>query len=304
MPGVKRQKASLERKRSYAGYLFILPFIIGLFVIFLPMIIQLFLMSFSVFNSADSTFSYGAAGFGYYKEIFTKDSWFLQLYTSTISKSLIDSVCILLFSYFVAILLKQKFRGRAAARTIFFLPVVLVAGIVGKIDSGNLATSISGIQSSVDVGVQAGITLPNVTDILSSKNIISSDLLNIVIAVVDRLGVMVTSSGVQILLFLAGLYSISESIYESAAIEGCSGWEMYWKITLPITSPMILLNSVYTVIDTFTNTNNSLIAALLNMTNNQKFPEAASRSVIYLLVVGILVALIFLFGRKFVYYRE
>ena len=112
MPGVKRQKASLERKRSYAGYLFILPFIIGLFVIFLPMIIQLFLMSFSVFNSADSTFSYGAAGFGYYKEIFTKDSWFLQLYTSTISKSLIDSVCILLFSYFVAILLKQKFSFR------------------------------------------------------------------------------------------------------------------------------------------------------------------------------------------------
>ena len=112
MPGVKRKKASLERKRSYAGYLFILPFIIGLFVIFLPMIIQLFLMSFSVFNSADSTFSYGAAGFGYYKEIFTKDSWFLQLYTSTISKSLIDSVCILLFSYFVAILLKQKFSFR------------------------------------------------------------------------------------------------------------------------------------------------------------------------------------------------
>lgn len=304
MPGTKHRRVSLERKRSYAGYLFILPFIIGLFVIFLPMLIQLFLMSFSIFESADSTFSYGAAGFAYYKEIFTKDSWFLQLYASTISTSLIDSVCILLFSYFVAILLKQKFRGRAAARTIFFLPVVLVAGIVGRIDSTNLATSVSGIQSAVDIGAQTGITLPNVTDILSSKHLINDQLLGIVTAIVDRLGVMVTSSGVQILLFLAGLYSISESIYESAAIEGCSGWEMYWKITLPITSPIILLNSVYTLIDTFTNTNNPLIAALLNMTNNQKFSESASRSVIYLLVVGILVALIFLFGRKFVYYRE
>ena len=268
------------------------------------MLIQLFLMSFSIFESADSTFSYGAAGFAYYKEIFTKDSWFLQLYASTISTSLIDSVCILLFSYFVAILLKQKFRGRAAARTIFFLPVVLVAGIVGRIDSTNLATSVSGIQSAVDIGAQTGITLPNVTDVLSSKHLINDQLLGIVTAIVDRLGVMVTSSGVQILLFLAGLYSISESIYESAAIEGCSGWEMYWNITLPITSPIILLNSVYTLIDTFTNTNNPLIAALLNMTNNQKFSESASRSVIYLLVVGILVALIFLFGRKFVYYRE
>ncbi len=304
MTGTKHRRVSLERKRSYAGYLFILPFIIGLFVIFLPMLIQLFLMSFSIFESADSTFSYGAAGFAYYKEIFTKDSWFLQLYASTISTSLIDSVCILLFSYFVAILLKQKFRGRAAARTIFFLPVVLVAGIVGRIDSTNLATSVSGIQSAVDIGAQTGITLPNVTDILSSKHLINDQLLGIVTAIVDRLGVMVTSSGVQILLFLAGLYSISESIYESAAIEGCSGWEMYWKITLPITSPIILLNSVYTLIDTFTNTNNPLIAALLNMTNNQKFSESASRSVIYLLVVGILVALIFLFGRKFVYYRE
>lgn len=301
----KRAK-SLEYKRSYVGYAFIGPFIIGIVFVFIPMIVQTVLLSFNhvILPSSQESYSLKFAGLKYYIEFFTKDAWFMQLTWNTVQNSLIDFVCILFFSFFIAVLLNQKFKGRSLARVIFFIPVIILSGVIGLVDSGNLASSVGSLDSMVDVGAQTSIALPTVADLLQKSNILASRPLAIITAVIDRMPIMTTFSGVQILLFLSGLQAISPSVYEAASIEGCSGWETFWLITLPMMSPMILLNSVYTLIDTFTNSNNALIVALLNSTKNLNYSYAATRSVIYLIILGFFVGLLFLTGRKIVFYRE
>jgi ABC-type sugar transport system permease subunit len=229
----------------------------------------------------------------------------MQLTWTTVTKCLVDFICILFFSFFIAVLLNQNFRGRSLARVLFFLPVVVMAGIVAQVDSGSLANAVGSLDSMVDVGTQSAVTLPTVADMLQNGAVLDGSITSVITAVIDRMSVMVNGSGVQILLFLSGLQAISPAIYEAASIEGCSGWETFWKITLPMMSPIILLNAVYTLIETFTGTNNPVIAQILHMINNNyKYSEAAVRSLIYLLMLALLVGVVFLVGRKFVYYRE
>ena len=302
MTKIKRAR-SLEKKRNVAGYVFILPFIIGVTLMFIPMLIQVFRMGFADVLVGEGRYTLRPAGFAYYIELFTKDAWFMQLAATSIKDALIDFVCILFFSFFIAVLLNQKFHGRSLARVIFFLPVILVTGVVAKIDAAEL-TSTMGSMDTASIGGGMAVSLPNVSDMLRESNVLGTQFTAVIEAVIGRMGVMTTGSGVQILLFLSGLQAISPSVYEAAAIEGCSGWETFWKVTLPMMSPIILLNSIYTLIDTMTNTNNPVVSALLNATNTQKYSYAAARSSLYLLIVGLLVGLIFLIGRKLVYYRE
>ena len=79
-----------------------------------------------------------------------------------------------------------------------------------------------------------------------------------VVGLVNDIYSIVNRSGVQMLIFLAGLQSISPSIYESSQIEGATPWETFWKITFPMITPMILVNFIYTIIDELTNSNNSV----------------------------------------------
>lgn len=94
---------------------------------------------------------------------------------------------------------------------------------------------------------------------------------------------IVAKSGIQIILFLGGLNTISPSIYESSNIEGATAWVNFWKITFPMSGPYILLNVVYTVIDSFTNINNPLIKSIWNdLTGLKNFGVASASGLAYL----------------------
>lgn len=73
-----------------------------------------------------------------------------------------------------------------------------------------------------------------------------------VISAVDNIPVVIRSSGIQILIFLAGLQSMPGSLYEAADVEGCMRWERFWLITFPMLSPLVLTNLIYTIIDFLT----------------------------------------------------
>lgn len=115
---------------------------------------------------------------------------------------------------------------------------------------------------------------------------------------------MICHSGIQIFIFLAGLNSISPSIYEACYMEGASGWEAFWKVTFPMVSPLIIVNVVYTVIDTF----GSSLNASLNYINNTAFTKlnfgyASALSLIYFAVIGCILGLIMLVVSKRVFYQ-
>jgi ABC-type sugar transport system permease subunit len=128
-------------------------------------------------------------------------------------------------------------------------------------------------------------------------------LVTYVVGLVNNIYNIINRSGVQMLIYLAGLQSISPAIYESCSIDGASGWETFWKITFPMISPMILVNAVYTVIDAFTTDNNTVMSFIDNI--NKKEPEVgAAISWMYFLMVILIIGVVAGIMSMFVFYQR
>lgn len=204
-------------------YLFILPFLIGLFTIFLPTLIKSIVFSFSkVTISLDAVTTEGV-GFQNYIKAFMVDTEFRVMIVSVFQGLLLDIVTITIFSFFIATLLNQKFLGRSIVRTIFFLPVLLTTGIVAAADTNSVMMSVFGSSTNDGSVISSAFTsggfsvLFDLEELLLSANL-SQGVVQIILNAVDNTYNIVNSSGVQILIFLSALQSIPPSIFESARI--------------------------------------------------------------------------------------
>ena len=124
-------------------------------------------------------------------------------------------------------------------------------------------------------------------------------------SLVNNIYDIVNRSGVQMLIFLAGLQSISPAIYESCYMEGASAWETFWKITFPMISPMILVNTIYTIIDSFTSADNAVMQTIQTVYNaSGRMTESVAMSWIYFLIVILILAVIAGILSAFVFYQR
>lgn len=303
-PRKKRGKASsLDRRKSRSGWLFVLPFIIGFVFIYFPML----------FSSLKLTFvqADGVVGFqNYHDALFAvkvNNSTFLQVLVEGLGQMIFDIPAIIIFSLFMAILLNQKMAGRALFRAIFFVPVILSTGIMEQISAQNA------ISDAVGEGMNTGAEEENASSqIVSSLDIailfanmkIGTGLADLVSEWINNIFNIVNRSGVQMLIFLAGLQSISPAIYESCQIDGASAWETFWKITFPMISPMILVNAVYTVIDSFTGESN-LVMSFINSSGAMITEGVRSAMAwMYFLVVILIVLAVAGICSIFVFYQR
>ena len=125
------------------------------------------------------------------------------------------------------------------------------------------------------------------------------------VAVKGGAAMIAIRSGVQMLIFLAGLQSISPAIYESCYMEGASAWETFWKITFPMISPMILVNTIYTIIDSFTSADNAVMQTIQTVYNSSgRMTESVAMSWIYFLIVVLILAVIAGLLSAFVFYQR
>ena len=240
----KRKKLSLITKRSINGYLFILPWLIGFICFYarsLFMSIQFSLSELTVNPGGGYTLKFvGLQNFIY---AFRVHGTFKQVLTTSVGNMLIDVPLITFFSLFMAILLNKKFKGRTLVRAIFFLPVILNSGAI--MDAMDLArTMMSGGISNASADLAEAVSGSGVG--LEYYFQMFGDL---------GMPVIVNASGVQIIIFIAALQSIPGSMYEVAKIEGATGYETFWKVTFPMVLPHIITNVVYTVVDSFAESN-------------------------------------------------
>ena len=295
----KRRKVhSLEKKTARGGYLFTLPFIIGFIVIYLPVVFESFLYSVTTIERINAGESYQLvwAGLANYREALFSDPNYSQILTAGLRQ---------------LVLLNQKMVGRAAFRAIFFVPVILSTGLIAQIDTSN--TSLMTYMSDTEgIGTNAAQTT-SVAEIVSAMDIeylfsnmkIGGGMAKYVSSILNNIYNIVNRSGVQMLIFLAGLQSISPAIYESCNVEGASSWETFWKITFPMISPMILVNFIYTIIDAFTSSTNSVMSYI-----NQVYGEAGKDTLsvamawIYFAIVIVAVILAALLMSAFVFYQR
>ena len=265
IPLRKRRKGlSLQGKKALSGWLFCLPFIIGIICIYLPMIIKSVEVSFY-----GSMGNYDYFSFDAYRYVFFQDGMFTQTILDAMGDLVLQIPAIVIFSLFMAVILNQKMTGRTFFRAVFFLPVILSTGIIDFVDARYAMaqmTESGGIDDNTGAAAGGGmIDALDVEALLANVNLKIGEfsLAETVTSLINSIFKIVSRSGVQMLIFLSGLQSISPSIYESCQMEGATAWETFWKITLPMISPMILVNAVYTVVDMFTAADNRVMMGLL-----------------------------------------
>lgn len=302
---MKKRPGTLIAKRNRKGYVFVAPFLAGFLLCFLIPLIMSMVFSFNNISMQAGSFTLEAVGIEHYIEAFTGDAEFPRLLVEAIQKMLVDLPCILIFSFFMANVLNQKFPGRGAARAIMFLPVIITSGVVLSLEYGNsLTLSMQNSLSSVEMEGVNLLRYQDIADFLLNTNL-SASLVNFIISAIANLRNIINASGVQILVFIAGLQTIPRQLYEASSIEGATGWENFWKITFPMVSPVILVNTIYTIVDSFVRSDNQLI----NFINTKAqapitMGYASALSWIYFLIIGVIIALVLLLISKKVVYQD
>jgi ABC-type sugar transport system permease subunit len=237
------------------------------------------------------------------------DAGFVKALITGIGELVFEVPAILLFSLFMAVLLNQKMMGRAAFRAIFFLPVVLATGVMESIEASNILGSYMGETSGIDdgSGSSAASEIVSAMDIetLFANMKVGQELVEYVVQIINDIYAIVNRSGVQMLIFLAGLQSISPAIYEACKIDGATGWETFWKITFPMISPMILVNAVYTIIDSFTTESNTVMSYIASAGAPQNATEiSTAMSWMYFMIVVVILAAVAGIMSMYVFYQR
>ncbi len=182
-------------------------------------------------------------------------------------------------------LINRDIKGRGAFRTIFFIPVLLGTGYIMEILVKDSASNV----------VAGGADSALITMLMKS---VGSTFGTYVQTFLSTITTVLWKSGVQIILFLAGLQGIPGSLYEASRCDGATEWENFWKITLPIVSPIILLNFVYTMIDSFTDASNPIIANIEHEFEVGTLDVGAAMGWMYFLFTFIVCGIVLAIMRK------
>ena len=293
VPWNKKNYHTIQGRRARSGVLFALPFMIGLSIFMIKPILSSLAMSMSeVGPIAEGGNLQGWNSFENYRYAISTDQKFSKYLFSTANdlegevwRMLINIIATMVMSFVIAVILNQEFKGRTVCRVIFFLPVILSSGVLPGIESSNeFYNMMTGIGESVEEASGVNISLA-LRELLSVSGV-AGDVFDVIFKMIDAIYDVVMASGIQIIVFLTGLQSISPSLYEAADVEGCSAWEAFWKITFPMVSPLLLVNLIYTIIDFFMKNDNKVMEHIHNImyganTEKQLMGVSAAMSWIY-----------------------
>ncbi|NLL88562.1 MAG: sugar ABC transporter permease [Firmicutes bacterium] len=291
-------KLTLRQKRSLAGYLWVAPFIIGFIFFFLAPMLQSFRFSVSELIFTTEGYELKYVGLQNFKYAVTVDPNFNQYFTETVLGILVNIPSVIMFSFFIASILNQEFKGRTLVRAIFFLPVILTAGVLHQLevedlmylttrDRGNIMLSTATMRDFfLDMSLPKGI-------------------IGYVIAAASNLPQLIEYSAIPILIFLAGLQSVPVHLYECAKIEGATGWETFWKITFPLISPLFLTNVIFITVYSFTAPGNNLVQYISDLTWGRGiFGVSVAMSLMYFVAIGLILLVVGFVIERNVFYME
>ena len=229
--GIRLPRISYQKRKALFSFLMVLPWIVGFLVFSFKPIMDIFVYSFHRTRSLAS----GEIQLewveleNFYTVLFTHVDFFegVQTYLYEI---LLKLPVVVVFSLLIALLLNHALPGRRFFRVLFFLPVVLMQGPLLDVVNDLDALKIAGVDSMFVFSYIKGNLPPEISGPL--------------MYIINEFIPIIWYSGVQILLCLAGLQKLDASMYEAASIDGASAWQVFWKITLPVSKPFILLSGV------------------------------------------------------------
>jgi len=303
----KHNKYSLtiEGRNAVAGYLFLLPFLIGfLAFMFYPILESLFMVFSRVrIDLGKNGFAMEFIGLENIKRVLMIDPEFNRMLAEEIWRMVLIVPAIIIFSLFIALLLNQEFKARSFVRAVFFLPVILSSGVMIGLETNN-----SLLSSMAEIIKSGNLLKSSITGVLEEILVVegaASDFMEYIFMIVNQIYDIAMASGIQIIIFLSALQTIPPSMFEAAKIEGSTSWECFWKITFPMVSPLILVNVVYSVVDYFLRTDNLVMEKIsITLMQRMEFGFSTAMAWVYFLAVIAILAVAIAVISKRVYYYE
>lgn len=292
---MKKKRRGIEAHNRMVGRLFVLPWEIGMVLfIIIPLVLSI------VYAFCEVTLEVGGMDYDFvfldnFKYLLAEDPYYTDTLLSSVSTLIYSVPIIVAISLVIGILLNQKFKGRIIMRAIFFLPVIIAAGIVLNI----LTTNIAGQPPIIQLG-ETSTTMGESAGYLDATAVLEG--LRFPTAVTEVMSKYITmifnllwKSGIQIILFISGLQTIPDSLYEVSKIEGASKWEEFWMVTFPMLRDVTLLVTIFTVVEEMVSTSNAVMSNAQNMITGQQRYDLPSAMIWFYFICVLLVAGVVLF---------
>jgi len=295
---INSKKGKLESRRGRWGYVFTFPFIIGAVLgIIYPVVLSL-VYSFGELVPQEIGYKINFVGIENYKTLFTVDPDFTRQLVETLQNTILKVPVAIIFSFFLACVLNSEFPGRGLARTVLFLPMIISSKLVKTLLNQDIVSS-----EMSNKGAEEAVMLSDkFAEFLMSLNV-GDGLADFLTSSVNDIQNLLYMSVIPTIIILAGLQLVSRSIYEASYVEGATSWEVLWKISLPMVSPLLLVSLIYCVIDSFTGVGNSIISRVgYECFTAFNFGIGSAVAWSYLIVVLLIVAVVFLIANRFVSY--
>jgi len=286
--GHHKKHLSLEKRNVTAGVLFLLPWIIGFIMFSLYPILMSLNLSFSELTDlvgAKTKF----IGLANYSRAFVTDVKFMPMFLEIVKTTIVNTALIIVFSLIASLLLNTPIKGKGLFRGIFFFPMIIGTGV-----------AMSWLRN-------AGMTQDVMSGLpITLLNYLGEDASIIITNVMNSLTNIVWKSSVQIILFISALQSIGDRLYEAAKVDGATAWQSLCKITLPMVTPTLLVNIVFTIIDSFTDTSNAMIDYIYDMAFvSSQYGYSAALGMFYFFFVLLVVGVVYwVMNRRTVYAGE
>lgn len=301
----KKHVRGIESKRSMYGRLFILPWEIGMILFFIIPLVQSLWYSFCYvdLDGGIGGFSTEFVGLTNYQYIFNEDPNYVNYLMASLSKFFTSMPIIVIVSLILALVLNGNFKGRIVFRGIFFIPVIVATGVVMTLLTRNYEGYGQIIQLSANieedaysvVGTGGGMNFSTILNNLNLPENITAQMSMMITNIFNT----IWTCGIPIVLFIAGLQTIPAQLYEASKVEGATGWEEFWYITLPMISQTLLLVIVFTLIELFTQSNNQTInLAYQAMTKQVNYYDSAAMLWVFFAIIGAVVGLVILIYSK------
>ena len=293
-----KKKMPYYRKKKVYGFLFITPWLLGFLSFFAVPFVQSCLYAFQELTTTPQGMVGTWIGLDNFSYALFRDTDFLIQCANSL-KDLITVPLILVYSVCFALLLKKEYPGRTTMRAIAFLPVIIGSGVLMDIMKQDVFSTV--VKGAETVYLFSGGGLAGVFSAMGLPMSVIEFINNVISKIFD----LTWRSGVQILLFLAGLHNIPSYVYEAAEIEGANALEQFFKITLPMLTPMILLNVVYSVIDIFSDFGNSIIQMIYNTAfTSVRFGYSSALSILYFIMIVAVLVIVYLVLKRLIVHPE
>jgi ABC-type sugar transport system permease subunit len=289
----KKKYRSIEQLKSRYGLGFTAIWVIGFILFFAYPLVQSIWYSFcDVTLSADGVATQ-FIGFKNYDYALNAHPNFTTWMTADLSTILYSLPIILLVSLVLALLLNQKFKGRVFFRAVYFVPVIIASGVVLTL----MFQTTSEDLTSAGVSVAISDSMFSIEDVIGWLSLPDS-VAQVIKMIINNIFDLLWSCGIQTVLFISGLQSIPRTLYEASKVESATKWEEFWFITFPSLGSVTLLVAVYTMVDIFTDSRNTIIAKTYGMINSGNYDETSAMLWIYFVLVGVIMgAILFLYNR-------